>query len=54
MVSPYWSKATLPVTPSNETLPTASIVAARAYLTSLALASEVLRARMIALAASKE
>jgi hypothetical protein len=54
VLSPNSSNATLPDAPSKLTLLIASIVGARADLASLALASEVLSALMIALAASKE
>ena len=53
-MSPNSSKATLPVTPSNETLAIASMVAWRAASAESALASEVFSALMMALAASYE
>ena len=52
LLSPYSSKATVPVTPSNEALLTASIVALRADLADFASFSEVFRPSMMALAAS--
>src|SRR5664280_402116 len=50
--SPYLSNEILPVAPSKLTEPTAVTVSARADLASAALASDVLRALMMALAAS--